>query len=704
MSQVSYGTITIVDTNDIESITIEYAQNQDSSNPPSSGWNTVRPTWRQNYFIWQRTRIHKSGTTADKDSFGAAVCLTGSTGATGSTGQSLSTTKTQYTHVASNVTITTSNHTSYTWTDNVPEYDSTKPVYWGRITNTYINPAKTEYIIYKDNGLTEAIANSVEANTNASDALDKANESNSIAIHANENAQGALSISRATQQHFWFNSTTSGSIEAGAYITDTPIDTFKSGKNGGYLLARSDGVELGRGTNKFMTLSATALNFYRPGTSTIDATLTSKGLVLSKGGIEAGTKNTTNYIYIYSDDDATNHKLTINSHEASDWRIVAGKNFGVDKAGNLYASGANIQGQVIITSGSNVYTKTEADAAYDKKGAASAVQTNLDNLEIGGRNLIVGTTNFSGAYPAPKEGTQIVLHNDEDIPYISIKPTSVSWTNIECLPTFPFSYIDGKTITVSIDVRLRDTIASPTSSDFFVTLQAHKTNNTVTHTGNKDHPYSSNVLTKNVWVRLSYQLFVDKTNWAVGSGYTRDDFLYCGCAIYNHTTAQMDFRNLKLEIGNKATDWSPAPEDLAATATNYITKIDERGITIHPEDPTSRNYLQINSDGISINTIKGTIAQYGESIRLGDSSTYLEITSNIVEFFDNKKSMAKFGYDEIFESYGVQGENIFIKGAGNALRLDNNVNGTYQGQYILETRANGHLSLKPGLRRTEEEV
>lgn len=379
MSQVSYGTITIVDTNDIESITIEYAQNQDSSNPPSSGWDTARPTWRQNYFIWQRTRIHKSGTTADKDSFGAAVCLTGSTGATGSTGQSLSTTKTQYTHVASNVTITTSNHTSYTWTDNVPEYDSTKPVYWGRITNTYINPAKTEYIIYKDNGLTEAIANSVEANTNASDALDKANESNSIAIHANENAQGALSISRATQQHFWFNSTTSGSIEAGAYITDTAIDTFKSGKNGGYLLARSDGVELGRGTNKFMTLSATALNFYRPGTNTIDATLTSKGLVLSKGGIEAGTKNTTNYIYIYSDDDATNHKLTINSHEASDWRIVAGKNFGVDKAGNLYASGANIEGKITITSGSNVYTKTEADAAYDAKGAANTAKTEAIN-------------------------------------------------------------------------------------------------------------------------------------------------------------------------------------------------------------------------------------------------------------------------------------------------------------------------------------
>ena len=32
----------------------------------------------------------------------------------------------------------------------------------------------------------------------------------------------------------------------------------------------------------------------------LDASLTSKGLILSKGGIEAGTKNTQDYIYIYS--------------------------------------------------------------------------------------------------------------------------------------------------------------------------------------------------------------------------------------------------------------------------------------------------------------------------------------------------------------------------------------------------------------------
>lgn len=139
--------------------------------------------------------------------------------------------------------------------------------------------------------------------------------------------------------------------------------------------------------------------------------------------------------------------------------------------------------------------------------------------------------------------------------------------------------------------------------------------------------------------------------------------------------------------------------------SKYITEISDNGITIHPKsiNETNTSYLQIDGNNITINTIRGAIAKYGENIRLGDLLTYLEITSNMIEFFNNNKSMARFGYDEIFESYGVQCENVFIKGAGNALRLDNNVNGTYQGQYILETRANGHLSLKPGLKRTEEE-
>ena len=144
--------------------------------------------------------------------------------------------------------------------------------------------------------------------------------------------------------------------------------------------------------------------------------------------------------------------------------------------------------------------------------------------------------------------------------------------------------------------------------------------------------------------------------------------------------------------------------------TLYASNVDIEG-AINVNDKLNSNIYtkeEVNSGledaaATATNFIKTSIDGSGIRIAAQNTSAYLLITDKVLRFYLNNNVMSQFGYDDIFESYGVQAENIFIKGAGNALRLDNNVNGTYQGQYILETRANGHLSLKPGLRRTEEE-
>ena len=215
MGQVTtQGNITIIDTNDIESIVVEYARNQSTSSPPSDGWSTTRPAWAQGYYIWQRTRIHKTGTNASTDTYGAAVCLTGSTGQTGAAGRSLTNMVTQYTTAASSATITQSNMGQYTWTNNVPTYSSSTPAYWVRVTNTYSNPSSTEYIIYKDNGITDAMYTAVV--------------SNSIAQHAQEDADGALgqaSVSIKEIYRVWYrtNSATAPS-KPSAHVTQTSND------------------------------------------------------------------------------------------------------------------------------------------------------------------------------------------------------------------------------------------------------------------------------------------------------------------------------------------------------------------------------------------------------------------------------------------------------------------------------------------------
>lgn len=264
MAQVSYGSITITDTNDIESIIVEYNRNQSTSEAPSqgdSGWSTTRPTWAQGYYIWQRTRIHKSGTEASEDTFGAAVCLTGSTGQTGAAGRSLTGTVTKYTNVAANSTqAQVEALAENAWLNNVPAYDSNKPEYWVRVTNTYDKAPLTENIYYKDQGLTDAIATANQANATA-------NAANQTANTANQTANAASALATGISQHFWSLAedtvTTGGTLAAGQYITDILQDNFKQNPNSsGNLLLRSDGVYLNLGLRTLASFKSNALIFY----------------------------------------------------------------------------------------------------------------------------------------------------------------------------------------------------------------------------------------------------------------------------------------------------------------------------------------------------------------------------------------------------------------------------------------------------------
>ena len=384
MAQVSYGTITITDTNDIESIIVEYNRNQSTSSPPNqndSGWSTNRPAWAQGYYIWQRTRIHKSGTQTSEDDFGTAVCLTGSTGNTGATGQSLIATKTQYTNVASNITITTSNHNSYTWTDNVPAYNSGKPVYWARITNTYANPSKTEYLIYKDQGTTDAIKTSYDANTTAGEAKEqaeiaegKANTAIGTANTANTNANNALNIATGLNQHFWIEeSDYATGIPAGVYVTDIESDTFKSQKTGGNLLTRSDGIWIRDGIKTLASLTGSSFVFYRPTTTTTQG---SKGVELTSTALK-----------FYNPSNDTISMMDLTSTELI-FKTSAGTEigkFGSDSSGGLL----NLSGRLDIRGGGRIgqdsdnYWEFGDNKSYNSEDSAYLIGKGTASIQLG---------------------------------------------------------------------------------------------------------------------------------------------------------------------------------------------------------------------------------------------------------------------------------------------------------------------------------
>lgn len=79
------------------------------------------------------------------------------------------------------------------------------------------------------------------------------------------------------------------------------------------------------------------------------------------------------------------------------------------------------------------------------------------------------------------------------------------------------------------------------------------------------------------------------------------------------------FKNLKLEKGNKATDWTAAPEDIEAD--------------IKEASRTASKYMRFDSDGL-------TISQNAEAEELGRN---VNITDSMVNIRNGNKDMAKYG-------------------------------------------------------------
>ena len=390
MAQISYGTITIIDTNDIESIIIEYARNQSTSSAPDSqtgGWSTTRPTWAQGYYIWQRTRIHKTGTSDEDDEFGTAVCITGSTGQIGVAGRSLIGTATQYTTAISSATINENNMENYTWSDNVPTYNSNYPAYWVRITNTYDATPLIDYIIYKDNGISDAIATAAAANTTANNAWDKADNAEDIAQQAADdlnsymtNNDTAVTALQTRTRYFWdnlvvhyngINGWTKPDYLVGTY-TASGIDnvTFdeENSSTYGYNTLYANGIKLRYNAINLAQLTGSSLIFYKPS-------------ITSQGGKAMELSNSTLKFYNPSNDSISMMDLT---SSGLTFKTAAGAEIGTFGANGLDMSGSlNIRGGGRIGQDSSNYWEFGDNRSYKDTDSAYLMGIGNASLQLG---------------------------------------------------------------------------------------------------------------------------------------------------------------------------------------------------------------------------------------------------------------------------------------------------------------------------------
>ena len=210
MAQISYGSITIVDTNDIQRFYVQYAKNNSSAAAPTTGWSQNRPTWQNGTYIWQRTVAKREGVALAASDYGNPVCITGEkgdTGQQGNTGNGISSIVTTYCNYGSGTPV--ENYSG--WSSNVPEYDSTKPNYWVKTIINYTS-GNPDVTIYKDLGITEA--------------AEKANLAVTTAQTANANSVEAISIAGSKNKIYYSDGFPSG----GTYINGDTL--FKQSSAG----------------------------------------------------------------------------------------------------------------------------------------------------------------------------------------------------------------------------------------------------------------------------------------------------------------------------------------------------------------------------------------------------------------------------------------------------------------------------------------
>lgn len=210
MAQITYGSITIIDTNDIQRFYVQYAKNNSSAAAPTTGWSQNRPTWQNGTYIWQRTVAKREGVALTATDYGNPVCITGAkgdTGQIGNTGKGISSIVTLYCNYGTGTPAE-----SYSgWSSNVPEYDNDKPNYWVKTTINYTS-GNPDVTIYKDLGITEA--------------AEKANLANVTAQAAEGHSIEAISIADSKNRIYYSSSFPTG----GNYINGDTL--FKESSNG----------------------------------------------------------------------------------------------------------------------------------------------------------------------------------------------------------------------------------------------------------------------------------------------------------------------------------------------------------------------------------------------------------------------------------------------------------------------------------------
>lgn len=295
-----------------------------------------------------------------------------------------------------------------------------------------------------------------------------------------------------------------------------------------------------------------------------------------------------------------------------EWIVKGGDNSSnftlTDRVADLVAERINFKGLVTF-SGLNTDAKNEI---------GKVAQSKVDGLEIGGRNLIINSNLSRTLTNVTNDGCSNMTVVSDSVYGHALKFTAVNQRRVFWATSNV--WVKNKTYTVS-----------------FVAKSSV--------TGQKIRPSISTAdWGDDITLTTSYARYTTKiTSLDTNAGGT----LSFSCT---NAVGDITITNVKLEVGNKATDWTPAPEDVSQDATNKASQAltDAKNyssnavnwVTNNGSSTTSLNSMvkkwtdgavsdtaQINGGWIKANTITAS------KIALADFTNYSQLTRDTADAY-----------------------------------------------------------------------
>ncbi len=194
-----------------------------------------------------------------------------------------------------------------------------------------------------------------------------------------------------------------------------------------------------------------------------------------------------------------------------------------------------------VTTINNTVTSLTADLSGFKTTVSDTYTTKkeFNDLQIGGRNLYKGTKYWNGEWIV-KDGVTIA----EDV----AKMTAVAY------PYYGTVAVKSKEqYTISLEVK--SDVAHTTTEGGVVLLNFVDSKRQRVHASWVPGSFATE------WKRINYTFNVPKN----------ENIAALWIGLRNNSNKVVYFRYLKLEKGNKATDWTPAPEDVESSITTVST-------------------------------------------------------------------------------------------------------------------------------------